>query len=600
MMPYNRKDKLVLSQCIADKLEIDRGYAVMRRFENWKLKYKILFVALLPILVVCIAVMVINNTVIKNTLLDKTKNELKATAEALSAAYNQNSGEYFKNDDGEIWKGTYNVSLSQKLVTEMSEKTGSSLTFFYGDKRLVTSLKDKKGDYILGSKAGDYLKKNVLEGGKDVFTSRVSVEGTMYYGYYIPVKQNNSDDIIGMIFAGMPVREVDKTINLVSGLLFLILGIVLILTILVSVLASKEIASAIEDSVLVVQNMASGNLNVSINRKNLGRKDEVGKLSAGTKSLRESLGNMIGAISDNTLSLDVASQDMSNIAGQASDAMDSISENLKSVLESAKNQAEVTASVDDNVNNINMMLKQTGDEADGLSDAADDMLGTGREVDNSLKNLYNSNEEVLDAIERIRKQTSETDISVDKIKEAVNLIASIAEETNLLSLNASIEAARAGESGKGFAVVAVEISKLAEQSNAASADIEKMIMDLGKNSERTVETMEMVQDAINRQSDDMNNTRKIFEKVKDRINLVAKGVANIREATERLEGETTYIAEDINGLNAAANKNMENVKETMEAGEEVLKVVKNVSSMSVNVNTAANEMMQSVEKFRKK
>ena len=572
----------------------------MRRFENWKLKYKILFVALLPILVVCIAVMVINNTVIKNTLLDKTKNELKATAEALSAAYNQNSGEYFKNDDGEIWKGTYNVSLSQKLVTEMSEKTGSSLTFFYGDKRLVTSLKDKKGDYILGSKAGDYLKKNVLEGGKDVFTSRVSVEGTMYYGYYIPVKQNNSDDIIGMIFAGMPVREVDKTINLVSGLLFLILGIVLILTILVSVLASKEIASAIEDSVLVVQNMASGNLNVSINRKNLGRKDEVGKLSAGTKSLRESLGNMIGAISDNTLSLDVASQDMSNIAGQASDAMDSISENLKSVLESAKNQAEVTASVDDNVNNINMMLKQTGDEADGLSDAADDMLGTGREVDNSLKNLYNSNEEVLDAIERRRKQTSETDISVDKIKEAVNLIASIAEETNLLSLNASIEAARAGESGKGFAVVAVEISKLAEQSNAASADIEKMIMDLGKNSERTVETMEMVQDAINRQSDDMNNTRKIFEKVKDRINLVAKGVANIREATERLEGETTYIAEDINGLNAAANKNMENVKETMEAGEEVLKVVKNVSSMSVNVNTAANEMMQSVEKFRKK
>ena len=544
--------------------------------------------------------MVINNTVIKNTLLDKTKNELKATAEALSAAYNQNSGEYFQNDDGEIWKGTYNVSLSQKLVTEMSEKTGSSLTFFYGDKRLVTSLKDKKGDYILGSKAGDYLKKNVLEGGKDVFTSRVSVEGTMYYGYYIPVKQNNSDDIIGMIFAGMPAREVDKTINLVSGLLFLILGIVLVLTIFVSVLASKEIASAIEDSVLVVQNMASGNLNVSINRKNLGRKDEVGKLSAGTKSLRESLGNMIGAISDNTLSLDVASQDMSNIAGQASDAMDSISENLKSVLESAKNQAEVTASVDDNVNNINMMLKQTGDEADGLSDAADDMLGTGREVDNSLKNLYNSNEEVLDAIERIRKQTSETDISVDKIKEAVNLIASIAEETNLLSLNASIEAARAGESGKGFAVVAVEISKLAEQSNAASADIEKMIMDLGQNSERTVETMEMVQDAINRQSDDMNNTRKIFEKVKDRINLVAKGVANIREATERLEGETTYIAEDINGLNAAANKNMENVKETMEAGEEVLKVVKNVSSMSVNVNTAANEMMQSVEKFRKK
>jgi len=571
---------------------------MIKIFENWKLKYKILFVALLPILAVCIAVIIINNTVIKNALLSKTKNELQATAEALHTAYNQNSGEYFRNDSGEIWKGTYNVSLSQKLVVEMSEKTGSSLTFFYGDERIVTSLKDKKGDYILGSKAGDYVKKNVLQKGNDVFSSRVNVEGTMYYGYYIPVKQNNSDDVIGMIFAGMPVKTVDKTINLVSGLLFFVLGIVLILTIFVCFIASKGIAAAIEDSVLVVQKMASGNLSVNINEKNLNRKDEVGKLSASTKSLQESLHNMIGSISENTSRLDSSSKDMSNVAGQASDAMSSISENLKSVLSSAKNQAEVTGSVTENVNNINHMLGNTGDEVDGLSDAATDMLKSGSEVANSLKDLYTSNEGVLDAIDKIREQTSETDISVEKIKEAVNLIASIAEETNLLSLNASIEAARAGESGKGFAVVAVEISKLADQSNAASADIEKMIMNLGENSEKTISTMETVQDAINRQSEDMNNTRKIFEKVKGCIKSVAEGVTNIREATERLEGETSCIADDINDLNLQAETNMQNIEETLKAGEDVLKIVKDVSKMSMTVSTAANDMSDSVERFK--
>lgn len=571
---------------------------MIKIFENWKLKYKILFVALLPILAVCIAVIIINNTVIKNALLSKTKNELQATAEALHTAYNQNSGEYFRNDSGEIWKGTYNVSLSQKLVVEMSEKTGSSLTFFYGDERIVTSLKDKKGDYILGSKAGDYVKKNVLQKGNDVFSSRVSVEETMYYGYYIPVKQNNSDDVIGMIFAGMPVKTVDKTINLVSGLLFFVLGIVLILTIFVCFIASKGIAAAIEDSVLVVQKMASGNLSVNINEKNLNRKDEVGKLSASTKSLQESLHNMIGSISENTSRLDSSSKDMSNVAGQASDAMSSINENLKSVLSSAKNQAEVTGSVTENVNNINHMLGNTGDEVDGLSDAATDMLKSGSEVANSLKDLYTSNEGVLDAIDKIREQTSETDISVEKIKEAVNLIASIAEETNLLSLNASIEAARAGESGKGFAVVAVEISKLADQSNAASADIEKMIMNLGENSEKTISTMETVQDAINRQSEDMNNTRKIFEKVKGCIKSVAEGVTNIREATERLEGETSCIADDINNLNLQAETNMQNIEETLKAGEDVLKIVKDVSKMSMTVSTAANDMSDSVERFK--
>ena len=278
--------------------------------------------------------------------------------------------------------------------------------------------------------------------------------------------------------------------------------------------------------------------------------------------------------------------------------MSSISENLKSVLSSAKNQAEVTGSVTENVNNINHMLGNTGDEVDGLSDAATDMLKSGSEVANSLKDLYTSNEGVLDAIDKIREQTSETDISVEKIKEAVNLIASIAEETNLLSLNASIEAARAGESGKGFAVVAVEISKLADQSNAASADIEKMIMNLGENSEKTISTMETVQDAINRQSEDMNNTRKIFEKVKGCIKSVAEGVTNIREATERLEGETSCIADDINDLNLQAETNMQNIEETLKAGEDVLKIVKDVSKMSMTVSTAANDMSDSLERFK--
>lgn len=126
----------------------------------------------------------------------------------------------------------------------------------------------------------------------------------------------------------------------------------------------------------------------------------------------------------------------------------------------------------------------------------------------------------------------------------------------------------------------MEISKLADQSNAASADIEKMIMNLGENSEKTISTMETVQDAINRQSEDMNNTRKIFEKVKGCIKSVAEGVTNIREATERLEGETSCIADDINDLNLQAETNQQNIEETLKAGEDVLKIVKDVSKMS--------------------
>ena len=571
---------------------------MIKIFENWKLKYKILFVALLPILAVCIAVIIINNTVIKNALLSKTKNELQATAEALHTAYNQNSGEYFRNDSGEIWKGTYNVSLSQKLVVEMSEKTGSSLTFFYGDERIVTSLKDKKGDYILGSKAGDYVKKNVLQKGNDVFSSRVSVEETMYYGYYIPVKQNNSDDVIGMIFAGMPVKTVDKTINLVSGLLFFVLGIVLILTIFVCFIASKGIAAAIEDSVLVVQKMASGNLSVNINEKNLNRKDEVGKLSASTKSLQESLHNMIGSISENTSRLDSSSKDMSNVAGQASDAMSSISENLKSVLSSAKNQAEVTGSVTENVNNINHMLGNTGDEVDGLSDAATDMLKSGSEVANSLKDLYTSNEGVLDAIDKIREQTSETDISVEKIKEAVNLIASIAEETNLLSLNASIEAARAGESGRGFAVVAEQIKNLAEQSNESAKTIEGIIKNLLEESEQAVKTMNTVDAIIGLQADKVETTKRVFDKVSGGLQVTIDGIESIASNTEKLAHARGQVMSSVESLSAIAEENAAATQETAASAEELAATISEIKDATGRLYKVADELTGELNMFQ--
>ena len=102
--------------------------------------------------------------------------------------------------------------------------------------------------------------------------------------------------------------------------------------------------------------------------------------------------------------------------------------------------------------------------------------------------------------------TDQTNESAAKIQEVTSLISSIAEETNLLSLNASIEAARAGEAGRGFAVVAEEIGKLAEQSNQSAKQIEDIIAQLVADSSRSVKTMEAVREITSRQSEDIGKT----------------------------------------------------------------------------------------------
>ena len=169
----------------------------MKIFRNLKLQYKMLILAIIPVLVMGIVAILISNTVVKNKLLDDAKQKLKATSNAVLAAYDQNAGDYFVNATGDVWKGAYNVSLSTPFIDDIAAKTGIEVTFFYNDTRLVTSLKDADGKRILGSKAGDFLVENVLQDGNEVFTNRVLVDGTFYFGYYVPVYQNNSDEIIG-------------------------------------------------------------------------------------------------------------------------------------------------------------------------------------------------------------------------------------------------------------------------------------------------------------------------------------------------------------------------------------------------------------------
>ena len=118
------------------------------------------------------------------------------------------------------------------------------------------------------------------------------------------------------------------------------------------------------------------------------------------------------------------------------------------------------------------------------------------------------NDQTKLSIDEIYEQTNITNASAQKIKAATDIIASIAEETNLLSLNASIEAARAGEQGRGFAVVASQIQKLAEQSNDSAKQIDDITNVLIQDSTHAVDTMQGVQQIMAVQSDKMQQTEK--------------------------------------------------------------------------------------------
>ena len=570
----------------------------MKIFRNLKLQYKMLILAIIPVLVMGIVAILISNTVVKNKLLDDAKQKLKATSNAVLAAYDQNAGDYFVNATGDVWKGAYNVSLSTPFIDDIAAKTGIEVTFFYNDTRLVTSLKDADGKRILGSKAGDFLVENVLQDGNEVFTNRVLVDGTFYFGYYVPVHQNNSDEIIGMVFAGMPVKEIYASLNLITMIFTVAIVVILVIAVIGCLLVSRGIAKSIQSSMDVVKQISEGNLNVEIERSMLDRKDEAGALSCNTQTLIDNLSAMIGKISNNTMTLNASSEEMNAAAGQAGNAVGNINDDLHNMLTGAVEQTGNAQNIKNSIHNMNIHLEKTLGEVNHLSDETKAMLDARNDVDKSLNQLDASNQDVMTEVENIQKQTQQNNESVEKIIAAVSYISDIADQTNLLSLNASIEAARAGETGKGFAVVAEEIGKLANQSNEASTEISELVNLLSYNSSQTMDIMDSVQDAMNDQTKKLVETANIFKQLQEHVSHVADGVDVIRDATVQLGKETDEIGKDIKNLSDIAQRNEDTVKGTISFSDEVLGTVNSVTEMSTEVSSSANDMAGVVSHFR--
>lgn len=570
----------------------------MKIFRNLKLQYKMLILAIIPVLIMGIVAILISNTVVKNKLLDDAKQKLKATSNAVLAAYDQNAGDYFVNATGDVWKGAYNVSLSTPFIDDIAAKTGIEITFFYNDMRLVTSLKDADGKRILGSKAGDFLVENVLQDGNEVFTNRVLVDGTFYFGYYVPVHQNNSDEIIGMVFAGMPVKEIYASLNLITMIFTVAIVVILVIAVIGCLLVSRGIAKSIRNSMDVVKQISEGNLNVEIEQSMLDRKDEAGALSCNTQTLIDNLSAMIGKISNNTMTLNASSEEMNAAAGQAGNAVGNINDDLHNMLTGAVEQTGNAQNIKNSIHNMNIHLEKTLGEVDHLSDETKAMLDARNDVDKSLNQLDASNQDVMTEVENIQKQTQQNNESVEKIIAAVSYISDIADQTNLLSLNASIEAARAGETGKGFAVVAEEIGKLANQSNEASTEISELVNLLSYNSSQTMDIMDSVQDAMNDQTKKLVETANIFKQLQEHVSHVADGVDVIRDATVQLGKETDEIGKDIKNLSDIAQRNEDTVKGTISFSDEVLGTVNSVTEMSTEVSSSANDMAGVVSHFR--
>ena len=538
-------------------------------------------------------------TTVRSSMMEEIEEGLKGTAAATLAAYDQNTGDYMESSNGDIWKGSYNISRSESLVDRIRDNTGMDVTFFYGDRRIMTSAVDSNGDRILNSPAGDRIVEKVLQNGEEYFSSAVSLDGFMNYGYFMPVYQNGSDDeIIGMVFVGTDKESKDAVVN---GIIFGIgaaVCVAMILCIGVGLKLATSISHNIKKSISIMGKVAEGDLTVWVDDKMLKRKDEIGDLSRVTVKLKDTLKGILKGISQNSESLLEASRALGNAADTTNGTMNEVQNAVSQVVANSTEQSKNSESTSENMRIMGEHITETSTEVDTLNQNAASMQKSSKKTADTLAQLCHINEEVERIIGEVKEQTDRTNASIQKINAAMEFITSIAEETNLLSLNASIEAARAGESGRGFAVVADQIKKLAEQSNQSGHEIEETTKALMEDSAREMEIMQRMQEIIIEQSGSMQETRANVSEVLKEIEDSMQSILQIRESTGRLAESRGEVMEAVEQLSQIAHDNVDSTQQTYTETQEVLDTFKQVYDSAGQLKKIADELAESMQYFK--
>ena len=333
-------------------------------------------------------------------------------------------------------------------------------------------------------------------------------------------------------------------------------------------------------------------------QKLFARKDEIGAMSRALEYLRTEVADVVREVREQSGLLLEASNHVHDSASETATTMQQLDSAVGEIADGASSQAGDTQLATEKVVNMGDMVEQTANQVDDLMKYATRMQQSGQGATEALEQLEQVNDQAMQYIHVIAEQTDTTNASASKIHEAASMITEIAEETNLLSLNASIEAARAGEQGRGFAVVAAQIQKLAEQSNESAKEISEIIRVLMEDSQKAVSIMDDVKEIFKKQSEHVDNTKQAFDEIQKNVEQSIAGMSAIDEKTKQLDREKSGVIDIVQNLSAIAQENAASTEETSASVTEVKAISDQLSEEADSLKNISHTMEQSMAVFQ--
>lgn len=574
--------------------QADYQYQERKRFFNFS--RKLLMLCLLPMILICAMITVFSTNSLTKGIESEIEKSLHIVAATLDETYtNLYEGDYKKGMTGKVTKGEHTISGDTKLIDSIKERTGFEATLFFGNMRLITTISKEKGGVAIGTSLDKEIYARIKEG-ESLFLKDFDIQGKTYYAYYQPLI-NSDGSVIGAIEVAMDTSSIRGTINgqIMKIIIFSVI-FVLIATVIIMRLSGRMVLTMHKTKEFLAT-IAGGKLDAQPDDKQLKQNDELGDIYGISVQLQTELSKIVNRIKNSADDLVHSANLLTGMAQDTRVTVEGVLVSVEEISQGTVTQAEGTATANNNVARIGEQIGYITDEVDSLTKHARQMSGAERESEQIIGELNSSNEDTKVSVTKVSDQIIVMNQSIQSIHTAVSMIQSIADETDLLSLNASIEAARAGEAGRGFAVVAEQICKLAEQSNNSAEEIERIIDEVMAESNKMVEIMGEVKA-------NMDHQQTKLEETKNKYNAVAEGVENslgnigsIKEKMDVLSDSGTAIKDVVHDLSTISEQNAASAHSTMEAAQNMSDTMNNLELSSEKLLYLADQLNEALSIF---
>ncbi len=451
------------------------------------------------------------------------------------------------------YTATTNAETEQKAVAQLDAAIASlkQLNAHFADvqpdalQRLETAL----GNYRSALQAYKTANGDVVQARKEMTDEGAAIVSLSDALYQIQLDRRDAES------------DNARTLQLVSTLLALLVGII------AAVVITRQITGPLRDTLAVVDRIASGDLSHDVQ---VTRRDELGVLQQGIARMGVTLRDLISGIRDGVTQIASAAEELSAVTEQTSAGVNSQKVETDQV---ATAMHEMTATVQE--------VARNAEQASQAAAAAD---GEAREGDKVVAEAIDQIERLASEVVRSTEAMGVLQQESDKIGSVMDVIKAVAEQTNLLALNAAIEAARAGEAGRGFAVVADEVRGLAQRTQKSTEEIESLVAGLQNGTQQVA----MV----------MNNSRVLTDSSVALTRKAGASLENITRTVSNIQSMNQQIAAAAEQQSAVAEEISRSIINVRDVSEQTAAASDETAASSVELARLGNQLQAMVSHFR--